>query len=320
MNKYYRVLLFLLFSGLAACVSTQSPVQLAGNDEDEDVGLGGTGLLAETDTGAGGIGGTGITGVITGYGSIFVNGIEIEYDDETPFTIDGESVPSQNLEIGDVVDVLTVDSKQYTHAQIINLRHEIIGVVESVEPQTYSFNINGQSIVQPVNKSVLPEVGSTVAVSGFRIDEKTVLSTRVKPADIKQSLVRAHTELPYKDRAARWLIQKYVKDGDVRIHLGSVAHEFKLDEGKVDKGKGESLSDRLGIKILGVNKLVSGRLVIDQVIDPVTVPRGSRIPVPAHQPINNRMQYEVPGASPGAAHGSAVGNHQNQSKTPQGKR
>jgi hypothetical protein len=41
-------------------------------------GVGGTGLQA------GGVGGTGIVGTITGFGSVCVNGLEVEYDHSTP--------------------------------------------------------------------------------------------------------------------------------------------------------------------------------------------------------------------------------------------
>jgi len=56
---------------------------------------------------------------------------------------------------------------------VINLRHEVIGVVESVEPQTSSFTVHGQRVIQSIGKSKFPEVGTTVAVSGFRMNEQT---------------------------------------------------------------------------------------------------------------------------------------------------
>jgi len=135
MNNLYRIIIFLLAVSFAACASTPSNMAVANNDEDKDIGLGGTGMLAATDSEAGsGLGGTGILGKITGFGSIFVNGIEIEYDNETAFTIDGKTAVSQQLEIGDVVEVLTTDANKYTQARVINLRHEVIGKVESVLP------------------------------------------------------------------------------------------------------------------------------------------------------------------------------------------
>jgi hypothetical protein len=45
MNIIYRIVLVLLVSGFAACTSTQSSLSIAGDDEDRDIGLGGTGML-----------------------------------------------------------------------------------------------------------------------------------------------------------------------------------------------------------------------------------------------------------------------------------
>ena len=69
MNKLYRIIIFLLMVGFAACASTPSNMAVADNDEDKDIGLGGTGLLANAGGGAGsGLGGTGVVGEITGFG------------------------------------------------------------------------------------------------------------------------------------------------------------------------------------------------------------------------------------------------------------
>lgn len=278
MNKIMRKITILLVLSLGACVSNPSNV-VASNDEDKDIGLGGTGMLAGagSDTGSG-LGGTGIVGEITGFGSIFVNGIEIDYDDKTTFTINGETSAHQQLEIGDVVEVLTVDDKQHTQAQIINLRHEVIGVVESVEPHTYSFTVNGQSIVQSVVKSTFPEVGTTVAVAGFRIDEQTIVSTRVTIAKTGQDLLRSDTRLPFIKDAQRWLIQTQTKSGKLIFQNDGVTRSFSLDN-KTDK----PVKDGLGIKILQLQKSATGKINLKQVIEPVSVPRGKRSLNPAQQ-------------------------------------
>ena len=278
MNKIMRTITILLILGLTACVSSQSNV-VASNDEDKDIGLGGTGMLASTGSDSGsGLGGTGIIGEITGFGSIFVNGIEIEYDDKTAFTINGETSAHQQLEIGDVVEVLTVDDKQHTQAQIINLRHEVIGVVESVDPQTYSFTVNGQSIVQSIVKSTFPEVGTTVAVAGFRIDGQTIVSTRVTPAKTGQDLLRSDISLPFIKDAQRWLIQTHTKSGKVIFQNDDVTRSFSLDN-KADK----SVKNSLGIKILQLQKSATGKINLTQIVEAVNIPRGKRLLNPVRQ-------------------------------------
>ena len=289
MNSILRTISILLALSLIACVTGQSNV-VAANDEDKDIGLGGTGMLAGagSDTGSG-LGGTGIIGEITGFGSIFVNGIEIEYDDKTAFSINGETSAHQQLEIGDVVEVLTVDDKQHTQAQIINLRHEVIGVVESVEPQTYSFTVNGQSIVQSIVKSTFPEVGTTVAVAGFRINAQTIVSTRVTPAKTGQDLLRSDTRLPFIKEAQRWLVQTHTKNGKVIFQNDGVTRSYLLNN-KTDK----PVKNGLGIKILQLQKSATGKINLKQVVEPVNIPRGHRTLNPVQQQSSDILLKTAP--------------------------
>jgi len=262
------------------------------NDEDKDIGLGGTGMLANSGNG---LGGTGIVGEITGYGSIFVNGTEVEYDSETAFTINGETSTSQQLEIGDIVEVLTVDAKQHTQAVVINLRHEVIGVVESVEPQTSSFTVHGQRVIQSIGKSTFPEVGTTVAVSGFRMNEQTIFSTRVTPAKTGQVLLQTRTELPFNNKADKWLIQTHIQDGKATFKHDGTTHVFTLTE-KTDK----SSKDPLVIKILQLQKSAQEKIELNRVIDPLSIPRGQITPSPVRQSGGSMMQRQMPrsGATP----------------------
>jgi hypothetical protein len=291
MNNVLRIITLLLVISFTACVSNQ-PNMTAANDEDKDRGLGGTGMLANTDGGSGlddtGMGGTGIIGEITGFGSIFVNGIEIEYDNETAFTINGETVAPLQLKIGDVVEVLSIDGKQHTQARKINLRHEIIGVVESVEPQTYSFTVHGQSIVQAIDKVTMPEVGTTVAVAGFRMDENTILSTRVSAAETGQVLLRTGNELPFDSEAQNWLVQTHIQNGKAVFKHQGDEYAFSLKE-KTNK----SFKDRLAIKILRLQKSAIEKLEFKHVIEAIDVPRGRRTLEPVQQPAQQPVQSPV---------------------------
>jgi len=265
MNNAYRIIIFLLLVSVAACTSTQSTI-IGGNDEDKDIGLGGTGLLAKN--GDSGLGGTGVLGEITGFGSIFVNGIEVDYDSDTAFSVDGKVAEYQELEMGDVVEILTTDANDYTQAQVINLRHEVIGKVDSVESETLSFTVRGQNIVQ-VEKESLPEVGATVAVSGFRINENTIASTRVTSADAKQTLLRTQTVLPFKQKTTHWLVQTYVQNNKAVFQLGDDTHVLSTKD-KIDA----SAKGRLGTSVLLLQKPMSGQLKLKRVIEQKEMPRG----------------------------------------------
>ena len=278
MNNIYRIIITLLFTSVIAC--TYNPAvdtAVTAGNEDEDIGIGGTGKQLASESSIGGTGKhpVGILGTVTGFGSIFVNGIEIEYDENTPFSINGNPSPVQQLAIGDVVEVLTTDGNKFTHAQAINLRHEVIGKVESVEPETFSFSINGQSIIQPINSARMPAIGTWVAVSGHRVDEQNIIATRITPATSDQALLRSTMTLPFKGETSRWLIQVYAPGDSVSLQLAGDAYELQLDR------QDESATrHRLGIKVLELHKTRAGQLEVDQVTDPVTLPRGRQTLLP----------------------------------------
>ena len=284
MSRIYKIFIFLLTINTIACVSDYTNINTV-NGEDEDIGLGGTGLLANTGIG---LGGTGIRGEVTGFGSVFINGIEVEYSNKTPFTIDGIKAMPQQLKVGDVIEVLTTDANSHTHAQLINLRHEVIGRVESVNPKTSSFIVEGQTVTQKSDKGSLPNVGAIVAVSGIRIDQQTIMSTRVSSANIKQTLLKTHTELPFKQHATRWSIQMKIRNG---------AASIQLDDGRQiiveNKKLTESLKGVSAIKILELHKSRTGLLKLDNVISPLNIPRGQASPANKQKHDIKRMQRSI---------------------------
>src|ERR1700722_13176099 len=97
-----------------------------------DRGIGGTGAPA---SGPGisdrGIGGTGIVGIITGFGSVFVNGLEVAYTPTTPLTVDGASDPDAALRVGQLAAIVASDDHGLD-AVSIDVRHEVSGPVTSV--------------------------------------------------------------------------------------------------------------------------------------------------------------------------------------------
>src|ERR1700722_6771735 len=103
-----------------------------------DRGIGGTGAPAPgpliSDRG---IGGTGIVGVITGFGSVFVNGLEVAYTPGTPITVDGVSETDAAPRVGQLGTIVATDDNGL-HAVSIDLRHEVSGPVTSVSPNGVS--------------------------------------------------------------------------------------------------------------------------------------------------------------------------------------
>ena len=282
MIHLYKVLAFLLITSLTACVSTQTDMT-ASSDEDQDIGLGGTGMLANTGNG---LGGTGIVGEITGFGSIFVNGVEVEYDNKTPFTINGETATYQQLAIGDVVEVLTTNTRQHTDARIINVRHEVIGEVKSVNPQMHSFTVQGQTVTTTHQSKKLPAVGDRVAVSGFRINATHIQATRISPAGDMLDLLRTQLELPFNKQTSRWLIQSQVQNNQLKVHFNNREKLISMPEESVMS------HEQSDIKVLRLLKSGATQVTLDRIIDSVELPRGRSIEKPLGQP--NNMQRSSP--------------------------
>jgi hypothetical protein len=205
---------------IAACANKQT-MQLTENEE-EDFGIGGTGIIAGNQQG------TGIIGMVTGYGSIFVNGIEVETGNKASISIDGINVKEHNFEIGEVVEVLTLDTKAHTQAQHINIRHEIIGPVSHYDSDQATAVILGQTIHLPEAINTAVESGDRLAVSGFTDPSGLIHATHIRHTTDKQILLRGaplpeEHSLPF-IKVSKWVIQGYP---------ASYASHWNIDTAKI---------------------------------------------------------------------------------------
>jgi len=154
-------------------------------------GIGGTGHQANGD-GTGGIGGTGIIGAITGYGSIFVNGYEVEIPDDMAVTIKDGQTTADQLAIGQIVEIEASGDGTHVNAASVHVRHELGGTIESIDRASRTITILGQKIL--IDKtSINPDgtdgssglafenlkIGDRLDVSGFRRDDGTIDATRL---------------------------------------------------------------------------------------------------------------------------------------------
>ncbi|MGL4966963.1 MAG: DUF5666 domain-containing protein [Inquilinus sp.] len=180
---------FLALALLAACSSSGTgdrPAAPATTQAVADRGIGGTGITSGTVEDRG-MGGTGIVGVITGFGSIWVNGIEVEFDPATPVRIDGRSAPGgEALKVGQVAVVTASGSGSRLDASSIAIRHEVSGPVEAVESNGSMLRVAGQRVTlagQVWGDATTPKVGDWVAVSGLAGPDGGVAATRIDRRD-----------------------------------------------------------------------------------------------------------------------------------------
>ena len=136
----------------------------------------------------GGIEGTGLAvGVISGFGSVIVNGVRYDTSDAT-ITVDDSPGSESDLAVGQVI-VLTgsVDDDGTTGtADTIDFDAEVEGPIASIAADGHSFVVLGQSVLIDDdtvydNSLALPlQVEDEIEVSGFRQADGTILATRIE--------------------------------------------------------------------------------------------------------------------------------------------
>jgi len=167
-----------------------------------DPGIGGTGYQPGEGNGIGGtgqpfnqnpgIGGTGIIGTITGFGSILVNGYEVDYAADQPIGSDlGAPLRADGLRVGQVVAVDAEGDGQHLRARTIAVQHEVAGRIDSVDRASGTFMVLGQTVSaengiiaakdgQGVHSISDLAVGDSIEVSGLRRDDGVIAASRIE--------------------------------------------------------------------------------------------------------------------------------------------
>jgi hypothetical protein len=160
-----------------------------------DRGIGGTGAPATAPvprTAERGIGGTGIVGVVTGFGSVFVDGVEIRYDDSAPVDIDGTRSSAAALRAGQLVAIRAEGPATAPYATTISVRSAVSGRIEALELGSGMLTIGGQAVLVPVGTWGANRfgLGDWVTVSGLRRADGTIVASRLDAAPVGVLLIR----------------------------------------------------------------------------------------------------------------------------------
>lgn len=163
-----------------------------------DRGIGGTGISAEGDRGIGGTGstgGTGILGVITGFASVCVNGLEIHTAPTLAVELEGVAASPAQLRAGQVVVVEAVGPPEALRARRLAVRHEVIGPVEQ-QRGAEGLRVAGQEVrfTPEMRGGSAWRIGDWVAVSGLRRPDGRVMASRIDRRDPGPVLVRGIVE------------------------------------------------------------------------------------------------------------------------------
>jgi hypothetical protein len=168
-----------------------------------DRGIGGTGMPAKvrtSDRGIGGtgigIGNTGIVGVVTGFASICVDGVEVRLDKNVQVTFNGAPATAKQLRVGQLVVIQAggqdSPARPVDQAKMIAVRYEVSGPIEAVDTAASAIVVAGQRVM------VLPTTwvagrfapGRWTTVSGLRLPNGTIIASRLDRGRVGALFVR----------------------------------------------------------------------------------------------------------------------------------
>ena len=185
------------------------------------------------------------TGVITGFGSVFVNGVEYETASSS-VTLDGVAGKDSNLKIGMVVTVEGSVNKDGLHgtASSINYADELEGIVTGTPniaaDGTGTLTVMGQIVtidaatVFESKVTLIASIGDVVAgniveISGYSSGTGAILATRV---EVKKAKLEADEEIEVKGVIAdlNTTAQTFML-GALMVHYGTAKIEHTLADG-----------------------------------------------------------------------------------------
>jgi hypothetical protein len=196
---------------LVAACATPAVRPVAVIDPKNGDGLGGTGIgtsqLAQSQPGDG-LGGTGIIGTISGFGSIIVNGLELEFDRSTSVGTDGRPTSLDALRIGQVIQGVARERNGRLMLESLDIQHAVSGPIATIDHaeqtmtvlgQTIRLNLAGDKAATEAFHSLRP--GDLVSVSGLRLADGTIVASRVdQHSDDGRMVVRGEAASVSTDR------------------------------------------------------------------------------------------------------------------------
>ena len=170
---------------LAACAA--GPITVAHQQDPKNGdGIGGTGIKTADNRNGDGLGGTGILGTISGFGSIIVNGMELEYDRGTAVEVDGRPASLEDLKVGQVILGTARMRNGELFLDSIEMLHAVTGPIEAIDHDAQTMTILGQRIrlnlagdAAAIESFKTLTKSDQVSVSGLRMADGVIVATRV---------------------------------------------------------------------------------------------------------------------------------------------
>lgn len=158
--------------GIGGTGVRQDGIAGTGRSASED-GMGGTGHRSD------GIGGTGIVGIITGFGSVWVNGLEVHFDAQV----------GKPLAIGQVVAIAADAQSGRLQARSIAIIHTVSGPISELNRAAGSLRVLGQTVKLNPETVLAPSLsqanlssGKVITISGLRLSDGTIIAAYIEPS------------------------------------------------------------------------------------------------------------------------------------------
>ena len=153
-------------------------------------GIGGTGIRSAeampVNSRGDGIGGTGVRGTITGFGSILVNGLKLDFDHTTTVENDGKPTSLEALRVGQIIEGIARTKDGKLSLARLEIQHAVTGPISAIDRNAETLTVLGQRVRLNLagDKAAMAafrtlQAGDVVSVSGLRQADGLIIATRV---------------------------------------------------------------------------------------------------------------------------------------------
>jgi|GEM_PF-2800241 len=208
--KSFLLLLIFAFGATACSTPTSNTAKIENPIENIDNGFGGTGksLAYEEESG---FGGTGVIGTVEAFGSIWVNGLHIQFDHQRKVTA---NLPGKfPIAIGHQVLLRAEQTGQTIQSHELVLHFPLAGKVTDIKRQHLLVNnhwVRWNTKTQFDKNWQDPEkirLGEFVIVSGYQLDSGTWVATRLSANPQKTQHFAPEIIWPFHQRPNRFIIE-----------------------------------------------------------------------------------------------------------------
>lgn len=210
--KLVLIPLIVLALQLSGCSTGQSTAMtLAAMDEGS--GFGGTGIIRYSDDeGDSGFGGTGIIGNIEAFGSIWVNGIEIDYDEDVAIQSNLEG-DDQRLKLGQSVILETdteLNQQNRPTTGLITVYYPIAGKIQKIEQGKLLINDEWVQLSENtrVDDGLMLAVGEYIAINAVKNDQQQWLASRLNHNPLNQVIKQSLVEVEFSDHVQQVVLDE----------------------------------------------------------------------------------------------------------------